>query len=49
MEHATTYRRLEMPKWRFLITKCLFPIKNSAFLIISPRAEEVGAPSFIES
>src|SRR5438270_9571392 len=29
-----------MPKWHFLIRKCLFPIRNSAFLITSPRAAE---------
>jgi hypothetical protein len=38
----STYGYQEMPKWHFLIRKCLFPIKNSTFLITSPRAEEVS-------
>ena len=33
-----------MPKWHFLIRKCLFPITNSAFLITPPRAVEPFAP-----
>src|SRR3954467_3493254 len=33
-----------MPKWHFLIRKCLFPITNSAFLITPPRAVELFAP-----
>jgi AraC-like DNA-binding protein len=32
-----------MPKWHFLIRKCLFPITNSTFLIIYPRAAELFA------
>ena len=32
----TTYVSQQMPKWRFLIRKCLFSIKNSTFSIISP-------------
>src|SRR5437868_9482035 len=33
-----------MPKWHFLIRKCLFPITNSAFLITPPPAVEPFAP-----
>jgi hypothetical protein len=33
---CATYDHQEMPKWRFLIRKCLFPIKNSTFPITHP-------------
>ena len=36
-----------MPKWHFLIRKCLFPITNSAFLITSTRAVGPFAPVFL--
>jgi hypothetical protein len=33
---CATYDHQEMSKWRFLIRKCLFPIRNSTFSITYP-------------